>query len=94
MENRRNMREEIKFEIEHKNIHKSAINSRIYRYINKKYKNILEEESFIKEILECCKEDDEEVKQEYLKVLEQLEQEKWKVFNQIHEMDNKEDMEK
>lgn len=94
MENRRNMKEEIKIQVDPKNIHESEINSRIYKYTMTKYKNILNEEGLIKDILVHCRESDEEIKQRYLNELKQLEEEKWIVFNKIQEMDNEEDIEK
>lgn len=94
MENGRSMKEEIRFQADYKDIHERAINSKIYRYKLEKYKNILNQETLIRELLEYCRENDKEVKQKYLYELKQLEQEKWIVFNEIKEMDNEEDREK
>ena len=89
----KNIRKEIKVEINSRNTHKNAITHRIDKYTRAKYINILNEEGLIKDILEYCGEDDEEIKQKYLKELEKLKQEKKILSDEIREL-NEKDMEK
>ena len=58
MENKRNMKEEIKVEIDSKSIHEKAIFDRIDKYTRMKYMNILNEIKAAQEILEYCNESD------------------------------------
>lgn len=81
------LKERIKVEAGNKNVHEKSIDDTIYNYLNKKYKNIINEINLIKKILESCDENDKEIKQQYTEVLEQLEKEKWEFFNKIREMD-------
>ena len=93
MKKERNMKEEIKVNVDVNNIRKSAINSRIYRYAWTRYINITNEERLIKDILESCKEDDNEIKEKYLKKLEKIQIEEKLIFNELKNIDEK-DMEK
>ena len=90
----RNIREEIKVEVNSRSVHTKAITHRIDKYTRAKYINILNEEGLIKEILEYCGEDDKEIRQKYLKELEKLQQEKKILANEIKELNENEKMEK
>ena len=94
MEENKNIKEEIKVQIDSKKLHKESMDAMIYKYSMIKYKNVLNEIILIKEILEACREDDEEIRQEYLSRLQQLENEKIQAFNKIQEIDEQEGMEK
>lgn len=93
MKNQRNMKEEIKVKVDTNNIHKTAINDRIYKYTWSKYINILNEERLIKDILESCKKDDEEIIRKYSKELEKIQIEKEAICNELKDIDEK-DIEK
>ena len=82
-----NLKERIKVEAGNKNIHEKSVDNTIFDYLNKKYKNILDEINLVKKILEACNENDEEVQQKYSDELKRLEEEKWEFFNKIREMD-------
>ena len=87
MKNQRNMKEEIKVKVDTNNIHKTAINDRIYKYTWSRYINILNEERLIKDILESCKKNDEEIIRKYSKELEKIQIEKETILSEINEVD-------
>lgn len=93
MENKRNMKEEIKVEIDSKSIHEKAIFDRIDKYTRMKYMNILNEIKAAQEILEYCNESDEDTRQQYLKEVEQLQQEKKLLLDKIKELSEIEERE-
>lgn len=90
----KNIREEIKVEVNYRNTHINAITHRVDKYTRAKYINILNEEVLIKDILEYCGEDDKEISQKYLKELEKLQQEKKILANKIKELNKNIEMEK
>lgn len=87
MKNQRNMKDEIKIKVDTNNIHKNAINDRIYKYAWSKYINILNEERLIKDILDSCKKDDEEIIRKYSRELEKIQIEKETILGEINEVD-------
>lgn len=72
-----NLRESIKFEVKKENdfegLRKRAISNCVDRYELERYEHILKEKRLIKDILESCKDVDEETQVRYTNILEQLE---------------------
>ena len=87
MENRESFIEGVKVKVDLNDVHKKSIESSVYTYVRTKYINVINEINLVKKILECCREDDAEIKQQYLSELEELEGEKWSLFNRLQEID-------
>lgn len=100
---RKSLKVEDAEKIDFDELYKESINNRIDNYELERYEHILREKKLIKDILETCRDVDEETKVKYTNILEQLEIEQ-RIYtqkciernrkNRIEKDEKKEDIEK